>query len=79
MVTGRRIDEAAVSAFVADAVIVVAHNAGFDRKFAEHYWPIFERKAWGRSATEVEWRRHGFEGSRLGYLLQRHRLVRPGS
>ncbi|WP_168195720.1 hypothetical protein [Bradyrhizobium sp. NAS80.1] len=34
------------------------------------------------SATEVEWRKHGFEGSRLGYLLngagffhQAHRAV----
>jgi len=63
-------------------VIVIAHNAGFDRKFAERYWPIFQRKAWGCSATEVEWRKHGFEGSRLGYLLngagffhQAHRAV----
>jgi DNA polymerase-3 subunit epsilon len=69
MVAGRRIDEAAVSAFVDDAAIVIAHNAGFDRKFAERYWPIFERKAWGCSATEVDWRKYGFEGSRLGYLL----------
>jgi DNA polymerase-3 subunit epsilon len=82
MVAGQGIDEVAVSSFVADAVIVIAHNAGFDRKFAERYWPIFERKAWGCSATEVEWRKHGFEGSRLGYLLngagffhQAHRAV----
>ena len=45
MVAGQRIDEAAVSVFVEDAVIVIAHNAGFDRKFAERYWPVFERKA----------------------------------
>lgn len=82
MVAGQRIDEAAVSSFVDDAVIVIAHNAGFDRKFAERYWPIFQRKAWGCSATEVEWRKYGFEGSRLGYLLngagffhQAHRAV----
>jgi DNA polymerase-3 subunit epsilon len=82
MVAGQRIDETAVSSFVGDAVIVIAHNASFDRKFAERYWPIFQRKAWGCSATEVEWRKHGFEGSRLGYLLngagffhQAHRAV----
>jgi DNA polymerase III subunit epsilon len=83
IVAGQRIDGAAVSTFVEDAVVVIAHNAGFDRKFAERYWPVFERKAWGCSATEVEWRQHGFEGSRLGYLLngagffhQAHRLPR---
>ena len=82
MVAGQRIDEAVVSAFVEDAVIVIAHNASFDRKLAERYWPVFERRAWGCSATEVEWRQHGFEGSRLGYLLngagffhQAHRAV----
>jgi DNA polymerase-3 subunit epsilon len=69
MVAGHRIDDAAVSTFIEEAVIVIAHNAGFDRKFAERYWPVFERKAWGCSATEIEWRKHGFEGSRLGYLL----------
>src|SRR5258708_18050541 len=69
MVAGQRIDDSTVFSFVDDAVIVIAHNAGFDRKFAERYWPVFERKAWGCSATEVEWRKHGFEGSRLGYLL----------
>jgi DNA polymerase-3 subunit epsilon len=82
MVAGHRIDEAEVSSFAEGAVIVIAHNAGFDRKFAERYWPIFQRKAWGCSATEIEWRKHGFEGSRLGYLLngagffhQAHRAV----
>ncbi|MCP3468337.1 3'-5' exonuclease [Bradyrhizobium sp. CCGUVB23] len=69
MVAGHRIDEAAVDAFVDDAVIVIAHNSGFDRKFSERYWPVFERKAWACSATEVDWRQHGFDGAKLGYLL----------
>jgi DNA polymerase III subunit epsilon len=82
MVAGHRIDEAAVNAFVDDAVIVIAHNSGFDRKFVERYWPIFEQKPWGCSATEIEWRKHGFAGAQLGYLLngagffhQAHRAV----
>jgi DNA polymerase-3 subunit epsilon len=82
MVLGHRIDPEAVSAFASDAMIIVAHDANFDRKFAERYWPLFEKKAWACSATEVEWRRHGFDGSRLGYLLagaglfhQAHRAI----
>ncbi len=69
MVAGHRIDDAAVSAFIGDAVVVIAHNSGFDRKFAERYWPAFEYKAWACSATEIEWRKHGFAGAQLGYLL----------
>ena len=82
MVAGHRFDEAAVNAFVEGAVISIAHNAGFDRKFAERYWPVFEGMAWGCSATEVDWRKHGFAGAQLGYLLngagyfhQAHRAV----
>jgi len=69
MVAGHRIDPDAVAAFVSDSALTIAHNANFDRKFAERYWPVFERKPWACSATEVEWRKHGFDGSRLGYLL----------
>ena len=82
MVAGHRIDTDAVTSFAADAVIVIAHNANFDRKFAERYWPIFQQRAWACSVTEIEWRKHGFDGSRLGYLLagvglfyQAHRAV----
>jgi DNA polymerase III subunit epsilon len=69
MVEGHRIDPDVVASFVSDAALTIAHNANFDRKFAERYWPLFERKPWACSATEVEWRKHGFDGSRLGYLL----------
>jgi DNA polymerase-3 subunit epsilon len=82
LVSGHRIDPAAVAAFTSDAVIIIAHNANFDRKFVERYWPLFERKHWACSATEVDWRKLGFDGSRLGYLLagiglfhQAHRAI----
>jgi DNA polymerase-3 subunit epsilon len=82
IVAGHRIDPEAVAKFADNAVIVIAHNASFDRKFSERYWPVFQHKAWGCSATEVDWRKHGFDGSRLGYLLagagffhQAHRAI----
>ncbi len=82
MVAGHKIDETSVNDFVRDGVITIGHNRGFDRKFAERYWPIFQRVAWGCSATEIDWRRHGFAGAQLGYLLngagffhQAHRAV----
>jgi DNA polymerase-3 subunit epsilon len=43
---------------------------------------VFEHKAWACSATEIDWRAHGFAGAQLGYLLngagffhQAHRAV----
>jgi DNA polymerase-3 subunit epsilon len=82
MVAGHRFDETAITDFVDGAVIVIAHNSGFDRKFAERYWPVFAHKAWGCSMSEIDWRKHGFAGSQLGYLLngagffhQAHRAV----
>lgn len=82
MVAGHKFDESAITSFVEDAVIVIAHNSGFDRKFAERYWPVFEHKAWGCSMSEIDWRKHGFAGAQLGYLLngagyfhQAHRAV----
>ena len=69
MVSGRRIDPDAVSTFVANSNVIIAHHANFDRKFAERGWPIFVEKNWACSAQEIEWRKHGFDGSRLAYLL----------
>lgn len=82
MVAGHKFDNATVAAFVESGVITIAHNSGFDRKFAERYWPVFEHKAWGCSMSEIDWRKHGFAGAQLGYLLngagyfhQAHRAV----
>ncbi len=69
MVAGHRLDVAALEAFVADADIIIAHNAGFDRKFAERLSRIFEHKHWACTQTEIDWRKHGFGGAKLGYLL----------
>ena len=82
MVAGHKFDDAAVAAFAEDAVIMIAHNSAFDRKFVERYWPVFEHRAWACSMSEIDWRKHGFAGSQLGYLLngagyfhQAHRAV----
>lgn len=82
MVAGHKFDDAAVEAFAEGAVITIAHSSAFDRKFAERYWPVFEHKAWACSMSEIDWRKHGFAGAQLGYLLngagffhQAHRAV----
>ena len=69
MVAGHEIDGDDVVAFVRDVDVVVAHNARFDRPFAEARWPTFARLPWACSCTGVEWRAEGFDGARLGHLL----------
>jgi DNA polymerase III subunit epsilon len=71
MVDGHSLDPDRVTAFATDAVVVIAHNAAFDRKFMERYCRSFEHQAWACSVSEIEWRNHGFEGSRLPYLLMK--------
>jgi DNA polymerase III subunit epsilon len=66
MVAGKRIDDEAVSTFVADRH---CPQRKFRPQVCRALWPEFEHKNWGCSATEIDWRAHGFEGSRLGYLL----------
>ena len=67
-VAGHALDPDAVGAFVAPAVIVLAHNAAFDRRFAERLHPWFSTKAWGCTMGEPPWREEGFEGIKLAYL-----------
>ena len=69
MVAGQSIDMARLTSLIADADLIVAHNAGFDRPFCEAFSPIFRDKAWACSVSEIDWRVRGFEGNKLGYLI----------
>lgn len=69
MVRGHRIDPAEIAARTADAELVIAHNAGFDRKFAERLTTEFATKPWACSWRQVDWERAGFEGAKLSHLV----------
>jgi DNA polymerase-3 subunit epsilon len=69
MVAGQVIDMQALRSFIEPADLIIAHNAGFDRPFCEAFSPVFTSKAWACSNSEIDWRRRGFEGTKLGYLV----------
>lgn len=69
MVAGKKIAPEEVEHFAGPAVVVIAHNAGFDRRFVERAFPVFNTKSWACSQNQVDWQREGFDGSKLGYLL----------
>ena len=82
MVAGRSIDPAEVATFAGSTALVIAHNAAFDRKFAERFSDIFRTKAWACSMSQIDWQSAGFEGTKLSYLAagagffyDRHRAV----
>jgi DNA polymerase-3 subunit epsilon len=82
MVEGRSIDPQAVATFAAPAALVVAHNAGFDRRFLERYCETFTNKPWACSMSEIDWAGEGFESAKLAYLAagtgffyERHRAT----
>jgi DNA polymerase-3 subunit epsilon len=78
MLAGHRISPDEVARFIAPAALVIAHNAGFDRRFAEAFCPAFAEKPWACSLNGVDWAGEGFEGSKLGYLAMRHGLFFGG-
>jgi DNA polymerase III subunit epsilon len=67
--TGPRSSLEVANSFLENADIVIAHNAGFDRRFCERLSSTFKDKPWGCAATQIDWRSEAFEGTRLGYLV----------
>jgi DNA polymerase-3 subunit epsilon len=63
---------------VGQAALVVAHNAGFDRRFCERLFPVFAEKPWACSLCEVDWKKEGFEGARLSQLANAYGLFFDG-
>ncbi|EFH12483.1 3'-5' exonuclease [Teichococcus cervicalis] len=78
MVAGQSFTPEEVAAFIGPAALVIAHNAGFDRRFAEAFCPDFAAKPWACSLHGVDWAAEGFEGRRLGDLAARHGLFFDG-
>ena len=72
MVHGTRIDDAAVHALLANAELVISHNAAFDRPFLERRIPAFAKARWACSMTDVDWRAAGYDSRGLGSLLMLH-------
>ncbi len=71
MVRGQSIDVEHIRSILDKTVVVIAHNATFDRVFLESFFPEFEAKAWACSMKDIPWAEEGFEGTKLEYLAWR--------
>lgn len=63
-------------AFAAEAALVIARNARFDRPICERRWPVFVEKDWVCSCDQIPWRAEGHEGVKLDHLLMGHSYFR---
>lgn len=70
MVRGHKLDEQRVAAMLADADLVVAHNAGFDRPFAEARMAQFSHLPWACSFADLDWKQEGRSSAKLTHLAQ---------
>jgi DNA polymerase-3 subunit epsilon len=56
--------------YLPEKCLVVAHNAGFDRRILERTYPyVLADLSWADSMTEIDWRAKGFNGKGLEMLL----------
>lgn len=70
-VAGRSIADGEAGAMMLSADFVVAHNAGFDRAFAEKRLPMAAGRPWACSLNDLDWKSMGFENRTLSGLLVR--------
>lgn len=81
---GQTINRDEANQFIKDVDLIIAHNAGFDRKFVESKLPEinFQEKAWACSFKDVEWgNRHAGSAklellvAALGYSFPAHNAL----
>jgi DNA polymerase-3 subunit epsilon len=68
MVAGHRIDDGAVDDLLGRFVLVIAHNADFDRRFLEKRVPVFAEKHWACSRFDIDWKAEGIRSSALEFV-----------
>jgi len=68
MVAGHHIDDRAVNDLLGRVVLLVAHNASFDRCFLEKRLPAFATKHWACSRFDINWKGEGIRSSALEFV-----------
>lgn len=82
MLKGQQIDWENVSQLFKTSDLIIAHNAAFDRGFADRKIPSSKEKVWACSCHQIDWLSKGFVGKGLtmlcishGYFYESHRAL----
>jgi len=71
MVSGKSINDDEVASFIEGALLIIAHNAKFDRPFIDSRFPIFQNLAWACSLSQIPWNEEGLGGAKQEFLAYR--------
>lgn len=74
---GQSINVDNVTRFLGRAEVIVAHNCSFDRPFVEALLPGASHLPWACSMRDFDWLDHGFDGAKLGHLVNQVGLFMP--
>ena len=69
MVAGQAFDDDQVKTLTDKAVLVIAHNSAFDRKFVEDRYPVFTTLPWACTVSQLNWAEERIGSRTLEYLL----------
>jgi DNA polymerase-3 subunit epsilon len=72
MLKGQSIDWTLVDRMLSGSVIVIAHNASFDRPFVDRKSVVSREKIWGCSIKQLDWHSKGFTSQKLDVLSIYH-------
>lgn len=72
MIRGHSIDWNQVDEILADASIIIAHNASFDRPFIERNSKVSKGKIWACTLKQIDWNAKGFSIHKLDILSIYH-------
>lgn len=82
MVGGKKIDWSLVNSLFAEASVIIAHNARFDRPFIDRMVKISTDKVWACSLKQIDWSAKGYASSKLellniyhGFFTDSHRAL----
>ena len=65
---GQSIDIGIVAALSAEASLVLAHSARFDRPFLERFVPALREKPWACTIEDADWSGEGLESGKLSFV-----------
>ena len=68
----KQLDYRKIESLMTRADFIVAHNAGFDKRFVTQLFPSATNLDWRCSARQIKWTDLGFPNGRLQQLLAAH-------